>query len=190
MARGYHDWLVAETAGALRTYSAVFGAPASMGGGVSYLSSLENPAASGVLLSIQRVFLYVTFITTGFNFEDAYILMERVSGPTGGTTLTPARHDTLDAASVAVFRRLPTAITAVLDSLLYWKQWWFLNTVAAADKAALLYPPIELYSHFADGRRQPWTLRPGEAMLITALPTDPAILGFGSLTEYTEEPLG
>ena len=190
MARGYHDWLVAETAGALKTYAAPITPAVSFVPGDDGLCSLENPAGSSVLLRIQRVFLFVDFVTTGFNFEDAHVLVDRVSAPAGGALVTPSPHDSLDGDSVAVFRRRPTSIGATLANLLGWHHFWFLNTVNLADKAALLYEPLEIYAHFADGRRQPWTLRPTEALLLQVVPADTGLLKFGSLIEYTEEPLG
>ena len=190
MARGYHDWLVAETAGALKTCSANITSPVTLGLGVSPICSLENLASAGVLLRIQRVLLFPTFVTTTFNALRTQVIVQRVTGPTGGTTPSIINHDTLDAASGAELRRSPTSITSSLATMLSWFVWWFVQTTAAADVAAMLSPPLDLYTHFSDGRRQPWTLRPGEALHIQVLPSIVNVIGFGSTIEFTEEPLG
>lgn len=75
------------------------------------LVSFENPAASGKVMSIIR--LYVTTTAVAATTAHANIIMGRTTAlPSGGTTQTIQKNRTSDAAASAIVRVAPTTTEA------------------------------------------------------------------------------
>lgn len=131
--------------------------------------SIENGAASGVLLALRRLSVQMDSTTATLAVGSQVKTSRPTALPTGGTVLTPVLFDTTDAALPAsvVFRGATasdggaaTAITATAGATL-WHQFVMRLATAAGQ---VLMDDQSLIPALSEG--DPVILRPGEALLV------------------------
>lgn len=189
MARGYHDWLVPETQGSLRSYIVPNTAGYSDPNGLGNLAIL-NPAGSGLIVRVQRMFAVSYMLSATIAPQTISLYVYRVASlGSGGALVTPLPMDTSDAGALTQARRNLTTNPTLGVQFFSFSYTIVARSAAGSDLIGDGGQLKTFYEHFSDGRRQPITLRDAEGLAIVQLGG-----GFDVQTacfiELTEETIG